>query len=269
MVLRESAGQGRGPVVRAPGGPGGLGGLGKRARLRVRGGRADSDGVGRDRGRRVSESDSFIDEVTEEVRRDKLFAFLRKYAWAGVALVALVVGGTAWIEWRKHVTQSQAEAFGDAVVAASTGADAAARAKALAAVPVKGPEGAVLGQILAAEQLAAGDRAAAIAALDAVASNEGYPALLRQLAQLKSVILQGRAMDPAARDAALAVLAAPGAPFRVLAVEQQALALVDAGKRDEALALFRSLMQDAEATQALRARVAQLMVALGADPGAA
>ena len=41
------------------------------------------------------------------------------------------------------------------------------------------------------------------------------------------------------------------------------------GKRDEAIALLKSLMQDAEATQALRARVAQLMVALGADPGAA
>ncbi len=217
----------------------------------------------------MSESDSFIDEVTEEVRRDKLFAFFRRYAWAGVALVALVVGGTAWVEWRKHVTGAQAEAFGDAIVAASAGADAEARAKALASVPVKGPEATVLSQILAAEQLASGDRAAAVAALDAVAGTDGYPARMRMLARLKSVLLQGAEMDPAARDAALAELAAPGAPFRVLAMEQQAMVLVAAGKRDEAIALLRQLLQDADATQALRARVGQLMVALGADPAAA
>lgn len=216
----------------------------------------------------MSESDSFIDEVTDEVRRDKLFAFFRRYAWAGVALVALVVGGTAWVEWRKHVTRSEAEAFGDAVIAAIAGPDAAARAKALAEVPAAGPEGSVLAQIGAAETLAAGDRAAAAAALDALAGNPAYPDRLRSLARLKSIILQGAGMEPAAREAALAGMAAPGAPFRVLAMEQQALGLVNAGKRDEAIALMRQILQDAEATQALRARVGQLMVALGADPAA-
>ena len=35
----------------------------------------------------MSNPDSFIDEVTEEVRRDRLFAMFRKYGWIGVAIV--------------------------------------------------------------------------------------------------------------------------------------------------------------------------------------
>ena len=37
----------------------------------------------------LSNHDSFIDEVTEEVRRDRLFAAFRKYGWIGVLLVAV------------------------------------------------------------------------------------------------------------------------------------------------------------------------------------
>ena len=42
----------------------------------------------------MSDTDSFIDEVSEEIRREKLFKTFRKYGWIGVALVVLVVGGT-------------------------------------------------------------------------------------------------------------------------------------------------------------------------------
>ena len=49
----------------------------------------------------MSNPDSFIDEVTEAVRRDRLFAMFRKYGWIGAVLVLGVVGGSAWIEWSK------------------------------------------------------------------------------------------------------------------------------------------------------------------------
>jgi hypothetical protein len=32
----------------------------------------------------MANTDSFIDEVNEEVRRDRLFAFFRKWAWLAV-----------------------------------------------------------------------------------------------------------------------------------------------------------------------------------------
>jgi hypothetical protein len=49
----------------------------------------------------VSDTDSFIDEVSEEIRREKLFKTFRKYGWIGVALVVLVVGGTGYREYNR------------------------------------------------------------------------------------------------------------------------------------------------------------------------
>ena len=46
----------------------------------------------------MSETDSFIEEVTEEVRRDKLFGYLKKYGWIAVVVVVGAVGTTAWLE---------------------------------------------------------------------------------------------------------------------------------------------------------------------------
>ena len=40
----------------------------------------------------MSDTDSFIDEVTEEVKRDRLFATMRKYGWIAVLIVLLLVG---------------------------------------------------------------------------------------------------------------------------------------------------------------------------------
>ena len=41
----------------------------------------------------MSDSDSFIDEVTEEVRRDRLFGYFRRYGWIAAVVIVVVVGG--------------------------------------------------------------------------------------------------------------------------------------------------------------------------------
>ena len=221
----------------------------------------------------MSETDSFIDEVTEEVRRDKLFAVFRKYGWIGVLAVLLIVGGAAFNEWQKARVRSAAEGFGDAVVAAMDTEDPAARVAALDAISTGGggepaARRAVTQFLAADEALKAGDRAGALSRLEALAAEPGLPDDYRQLARLKAVILAGASMDAAARDAALAELAQPGAPFRALAMEQQAVALTADGKTDEALALARQVLQEPDATPGLQRRVTQLIVALGGDPDA-
>ena len=80
----------------------------------------------------MSDTDSFIDEVTEEVRRDQLFALFRKYGWIGVLAIVLIVGAASWKEWQKAQAEASAQAFGDAIVAAMGSNDSATRAKALA-----------------------------------------------------------------------------------------------------------------------------------------
>jgi len=208
----------------------------------------------------VSESDSFIDEVTEEVRRDRLFALMRKYGWIGILGVVLIVSGTGYVEWQKARAAARAEAFGDAVLAAM---DAEDRIAALAAVQADGAQVAIT-QLLSAGEMGQGAEAAA--ALQAVAADASLPANLRALADLKAVLAAGDTMAPDTRDATLARLAVAGAPFRPLAMEQQALVLLGKGETEAAIALARQILLEPELTAGLQQRVTQLIVALGADP---
>ncbi len=66
----------------------------------------------------MSDQDSFIAEVTEEVRKDKFYNFLRRWGWLiGLALLA-IVGGAAFNEWRKAQARANAQETGDALRAA-------------------------------------------------------------------------------------------------------------------------------------------------------
>ncbi|MCB2128352.1 MAG: tetratricopeptide repeat protein [Rhodobacteraceae bacterium] len=219
----------------------------------------------------MSETDSFIDEVTEEVRRDKLFAIFRRYGWIGIALVVAIVGGAAWNEWQKARATSDARAFGDAVLAALETSDPQARVAALDTVA--GDDGrdrdAVAEFLAADEALRGGDRDGALARLETMAADPALNASLRDLARLKSVVLAGAGMDAAERDATLAELAMPGAPYRVLAMEQQAIVMADAGDTEGALKQLRLILEEPDATAGLRRRVTQLIVVLGGDPEAA
>lgn len=213
----------------------------------------------------MSDSDSFIEEVTEEVRRDQLYKYVRKYGWIAVLLVVGAVGVTGYLEWQKASLASDAQARGDQFAAALDAPEPAARADALAALtPEAGPAAVIVDLRRAAELAEAGDIDGAVAAYDAVASSDAGP-IYTELARLKSVILQGTAMDAAARQAVLDDLAAPGAIYRPLALEQQAISALAADDKDAAIALYTELVQDSEATDALRNRASQVLVALGAE----
>ena len=210
-------------------------------------------------------TDSFIEEVTEEVRRDRLYRLLRRYGWIGIAAVLLLVGGAALTEWRRASERAAAEAAGDAIYAALASGQPGERAAALAALGVTGPGSAPVAMLEAASLTEAGETERAAELYAALAADAGHPRVWRDLAVLKRVLLLGRSLAPADRIAALDPLTTPGAPFRVLALEQQAHAHLDAGARDTALDLLRALLTDEEASPGLRLRVAQLMVALGEE----
>lgn len=216
----------------------------------------------------MSNQDSFIDEVSEEVRRDKLFGYLRKYGWIGVLVVLLLVGGTAWTEFRSSQSTSQAEATGDAILDALRIEDDAERAEALASVPAEGDAAVVADLLQAANLEETGDGAGAVEVLEAIALNPDIPAIYRDLATLKSVMLSTDALSDEDRRARLVGLATPGAPFRLLAEEQLAYLDLDAGEDEAARERFIAIAQDAEVTQGLRDRAFSMIVALGGDPAA-
>lgn len=218
----------------------------------------------------MANQDSFIEEVNEEVRRDRLYALLRRYGWIAILLILVLVGGAAWNEWRKASERAQAEALGNAVVAALEAPDADARRSALTDIDTAENNGAaaLVALLLAGLDREAGDRAEARAGLEGLAGDASLPPLYRDLAALKIVLLSGDEMSADDRIAQLQALALPGAPYRLLALEQIALAEVARGDVDAALTRLGEIAADGQATPSQRRRTAQLMVALGGSPGA-
>ncbi|WP_299817301.1 hypothetical protein [uncultured Jannaschia sp.] len=216
----------------------------------------------------MSNPESFIDEVTEEVRRDRLYGVMRRWGWLAILVVILLVGGAAFAEWRRSQSEARARTFGAAVLDALDAEDLAARRAALEGVaPSDEGQAAILSflQATAALNAGEGDLDAARSQLLDVAVMPDLPAAYRDLARLK-VMLAGGTGDTARDAELLETLAAPGAPYRPMAVELQALMALEAGDEATALTLLRALTEDAEATESLRRRATQLIVALGATP---
>lgn len=215
----------------------------------------------------MSNPDSFIDEVNEELKRDRLFAAIRKYGWIAILAVLVAVGATSWNEWRKARDEAAAQAFGDSVIAALDQQDVAQRLGSLQAIDAQGDRQGILNLLIAATDLAAQDRPAALAALTAVENDAALPMSYRQIAALKRVTVGGADIPVDARRATLQGLAAPGQAFRPLALEQLALLAMETGDHDGALQQAQALLQEPDLTDGLRRRVAQLIVVLGGVPG--
>ena len=218
----------------------------------------------------MHESDSFISEVSEAVRRDRLSATLSRYGWAIIAAVVLIVGGAAVNAWLKAHNAAVAEAEGEKLRAALAETDPTTRQGLLGDIAASASPAAVLAKLAeAGDKAQGGDTAGAAALLEDVAGDGTVTELYRSLASLQRVMLLGSAMDKTERAATLGLLAADGAPFRPLALEQRALMHLDDGDKPGAIADLQALLAEPAASEALRGRARQLIVAAGGTVPAA
>lgn len=209
----------------------------------------------------LSETDSFIDEVSEEVRRDRLFALFRKYGWVGALVILGIVGGTAWTQWQQARQTAQAEAFGDAVLDALDLGAPQDRIAAIKAYPATDEQRALVALLVASDPSA--DRVAATDALRALGAQAGQPQIYRDLANLRLVMVADADMALAERRGLLEELTGPGRPFRVLALEQLAYLALEEGDTEAALGALQALLSDSEVTAQMKDRISQLITALG------
>jgi len=209
----------------------------------------------------MANSDSFIDEVSEEVRRDRLFALFKRWGWVAVLAVLGIVGYTAWDQWQQQQDRQRAEAFGDAILAALDGADPQGRIAALTAVEAPSPEARIILALLAAGEASSVDDAEGAAMrLRAAADQPGLDRRYVDLALLKAEMLFP---GPEAESRLiLESIAAPGAPYAALAEEQLALLDIRSGDLEAAIDRLRAIERSAAATAGLQQRAAQLIVAL-------
>ena len=214
----------------------------------------------------VSNTDSFIEEVAEEVRRDRLFGLIRKYGWIAITAVIVIVGGSAYREYVKAQRTAAAQDFGSSVLAALEQNDAQARVDALDTVQApNAATGAVVAMMQSAELVSDGQSAAAITRLEQAAIDPNVDQSYRDLVNFKRLMRADSGLDTYDRVAGFTALAAPGNPLRLLATEQLAVLDLETGNVDAATERFNAILNDAETTQGLRQRVTQVMIALGQD----
>ncbi len=208
----------------------------------------------------MSETDSFIAEVTEDVRRDRLFGLFRRFGWIPAALIVIIVSGTAYNEWSKSKADKLAQVRGDALLAAIDTVDEAARATALNEIASQGSENIV------AQMLAAGAKDEnSINFLNAVIINSDQPEYIRDLAKLKLTMIPG-AQTKEQKLKTLDILSQPGGIYRNAAVEILVAFELESGNPNKAIEFLKSHIQDAEASRAQVQRMAELLVALGSEP---
>ena len=213
----------------------------------------------------VSNPEFFINEVSSEVRRDKFYKFLRRYAWAGVLVVLLIVGGAAYREWSIARDRASAEALGDAIISAY-GLESAQRADGLRTVQAGSGDAKAIVRMLAAEEaINAGRLNDAITSLDSILADSDVSDVYRDLASFKSILLRSPSLAPDETIRLLEPMAAPGKTFRVLALEQIALANIGAGRHALAAQQLHELSSDVESPFSLRQRVQQILPTLEAS----
>lgn len=213
----------------------------------------------------MSNNESFIEEVTEEVRRDQLFKMMRRYGWIAILLVIMLVAGAAVNEYRKAQHTAQAQAAGDNILSALANDSHENRIAALAEIDDDGQAAALVSLLIAADSVVADDRDNAVAALETVLADQSLPVAYGDMARFKLLLLQGTTTPTAERRSGFEDLATAGAAFRLLAEEQLALIDLEEGNKDAAIAGLQALLIDSEATAGLRRRSSQLIVALGGD----
>ena len=64
----------------------------------------------------MSDTDSFLQEVSEELRRDRLYRNIRKYGWIAILLVIVIVGAATYREYLKSQAETEAELFGTSII---------------------------------------------------------------------------------------------------------------------------------------------------------
>jgi hypothetical protein len=216
------------------------------------------------------DGETFLREVDDELRREQMGRFMKRYGWLLVAAALLVlaaIGG--WIWWQARVAAA-AEAEGETLVAALDSLEAGNRSAAapklaaLAGSDLPGYRAAAL-FARANGQTAAGNAPAAIATLRAIAADQGLDETYRQAALIRQTQLEFDSLPPQQVVQRLRPLARPGGPWLGSAGEMLGVAYLKMHRPDLAGPVFASVGRDENVPPSIRTRAIQMAGSLGVN----
>ncbi len=215
----------------------------------------------------MAEKDTFIQEVDEEYRRDRVMQIWRRYQWPLIGALALLLIGVAGYEMWKAYSRDRAEAAGLAFTNAQSLAQQGKHveaAEAFASLSSTGPDGYKLMAAFqrAGQLIRAKDIPGAVAAYDQIAADSGVAAEYRDLARYFAAL---NGFDTLAPDELRGRLGSipPASPWNAVARELLAQVELKAGARDTARKLLTELSDDPQAPLGVRGRASELLAALG------
>ena len=208
----------------------------------------------------MSETDSFIAEVTEDVRRDRLFRLFRRYGWIPALAIVAIVSGTAYNEWAKTLAETEAQNRGDRLLAALEIEDDEARKKEFNSISFEDS-----GNVAVAFLVAGMETDQSVELLKKISKDPNQSEYIRELGRLKLTMIPG-AVSTDEAVTILTTLSEPGNRYRAPAMELLIAVELQRGNKAEALALLQAHIQDAGTSRAQMQRMAELIVALGETP---
>ena len=215
----------------------------------------------------MSDTDSFLQEVSEELRRDKLYRNIRKYGWLAILLVVLIVGGATYREYQKSKAAKAAQFFGTSIINALNEKSVNDRISKLQKIKAPGDNAkVVIAMLLSAELNGSENLTAEKSDLSSFTDGSSIDAHYRELLDFKILLGSAKTISLEERLAAFEALSEPGNSFRLLAEEQIALIELEQGNIDRAVEKISQILLDAELTAGLRNRATQMLIALGKDP---
>jgi hypothetical protein len=212
-------------------------------------------------------SQELIQEIEEDLRRERALKLWKEYGKYAVAAAVVVVGAAAgfvaWREYENRQAMAESNRFFEALAQAQSG-DTQSAQLALARIGREGRPGfALLARLEDAALKGTADRAAAIADFRAIAADARAPQEIRTLADVMAAL---NAVDSANREdveRGLAALSGADSQWRHLALEIMAAAALRGGDAARARELYTRISGDQTASPGARARAAEMIQALG------
>lgn len=219
-------------------------------------------------------TETFVREVDENLRRDRIRDFFKeKGGWLVAALVLFlaVSGGLIWYQQHRE-QRAEAEVEQLATIYKDIGVGNTSKVPAeLDQLSNSGSKGVQATALFtrAALALQQNDQKTAIATYKKVADDNSLPQAYRNAALIRQTALEFDQLQPDQVIARLEPLTKSGNPWFGSAGEMTALALIKQGKDKEAGQLFATLAKDKDVPEAIRNRSIQISGSLGVDASAA
>jgi hypothetical protein len=219
-------------------------------------------------------TETFVREVDENLRRDRIRGFFQENAGWLIAALILFLAGSGGAIWYGQHRQQRAETDVEQLaqiykdIGVGNTAKVPQQLDELADSGSKGVRATAL-FTRAAFAVQQNDQKSAIAIYKKISDDSSLPNAYRNAALIRETALDFDHLNPDQVISRLRPLAKPGDPWFGSAGEMTALALIKQGKKQEAGQLFATIAKDKSVPETVRNRSIQIAGSLGADASAA